>query len=250
MVDEVSIASNFAEHFQIVIANESKVNEAFKIRHEVYARELGWEPIRDSGMETDEFDSGSMHLLLLHRRSEMYAGCIRLVCSDNQGEISLLPFETHCSEVIEESRLNLTELHQLSYGEISRLAVPEQFRRRQGEAKMPFVMNEFNPASLFTKSEMRAVPNIALGLYMGSLCLASLNHQQFVFALMESRLCRRLRRLGIMFESVSDAIEWRGSRMVYRLEVATIEQNLPTPIHDLYRILYESLAGHPSLIRQ
>ena len=247
MVDEISIASNFDEHFRIAIAADSTVEEAFRIRHEVYARELGWEPVRKSGMETDDFDAASLHLLLVHRRSDRFAGCIRLVCSSHNGRSSLLPFESHCGEEIQQDKLDLNLLHQLSYGEISRLAVPEQFRRRQGEANVPFVLNEFNPVNLFTKSEMRAVPNIALGLYMGSLCLASLKQQHFVFALMESRLCRRLRRLGIMFESVSDEIDWRGVRMVYRLQVDTIEQNLAKPMGDLYSILHRSLSEHPSL---
>ena len=52
-----SLAENFDEFFEIKLADTQDLkNESYKIRHTVYAQELGWEPISPNGMEIDECD--------------------------------------------------------------------------------------------------------------------------------------------------------------------------------------------------
>ena len=51
------ISQHFSSYLEPVVAtSESLCEESFKIRHNVYCDELSFEPVRESGMETDEFD--------------------------------------------------------------------------------------------------------------------------------------------------------------------------------------------------
>ena len=53
--------------------------ECYRIRHDVYCRELGFEAVREDGMETDAYDPHSVHCLLRAHASDRLIGCIRLI---------------------------------------------------------------------------------------------------------------------------------------------------------------------------
>jgi N-acyl amino acid synthase of PEP-CTERM/exosortase system len=56
---------HFLQYFEVVPAlTEGLVKEAQKIRHEVYCKELGWEPENRDGLEKDSYDAYSLHCLL------------------------------------------------------------------------------------------------------------------------------------------------------------------------------------------
>jgi len=60
-----SLGDSFKSYFEIVPAlDEELVNDVYFIRHEVYARDLGFEPVREDQRETDEYDSHSVHCLV------------------------------------------------------------------------------------------------------------------------------------------------------------------------------------------
>lgn len=240
MVSNISLAQHFDQYFCVELAISNR-NDAFRIRHEVYAKELGWEPTNDAGLEQDEYDDHAFHLLLLHRRSGKYAGCVRLVTQPNSFPDHLLPFEAHCSSALRKEPIDVATLTRGSFGEISRLAVPSFFRRRPGEQNKPFSMGDFDPKHELTESELRAVPNIAIGLYLGSLALASILEHNYAFALMEPRLCKRLARLGILFDAISDEIEWRGTRVVYAIDINKLEENFDTKILEFYILVKNEL---------
>ena len=73
-MDPQSSAHDLGEAFRQVFEltpalDEASRNEVYRIRHDVYCRDLGWEPIREDGQEKDEFDRHSFHCLLRRRGS-------------------------------------------------------------------------------------------------------------------------------------------------------------------------------------
>jgi N-acyl amino acid synthase of PEP-CTERM/exosortase system len=115
-------------------------------------------------------------------------------------------------------------------GEISRLAVVSQFRRRRNERGRPdtLVVDEA-PAS----PERRAFPHIAIGLYLGAAALGLMRGLDRVFAIMEPRLARRLRACGIEFEPVGEGLEYHGLRVPFVLTRGRFEQGVAPPIREL-----------------
>lgn len=207
------ISKHFAEYLSPIVAlNESLKQESYKIRHNVYCEELGFEDIRPDGMETDQFDAHSTHCLIKHIPTGEYAGTVRIVQSAN--ETQLLPIEQYCISSIADDAVHPSDFPRTEICEISRLAVPAQFRKRasdkfQGSATG--VINEH----VYSERELRCFPFIAVGLY---LCAASASRKHDIkhcFVMMEPRLARSLRFVGIPFQQVGPVVEYHGRRAPY-----------------------------------
>lgn len=194
-------ADNFSQYFKIVFANSKQLRqEAFKIRYGVYSRELEWEPKNALKMETDKCDDYSFHCLVEHRRTEAFAGCIRLVIPPLENPSQLLPFEEHCLQSVSNETTNCETLVRGSFSEISRLAVLEGFRRNITPSHHLSSLEDNNPQLIYSKAERSNFPSIAIGLYLASIALAQLCNHRGVFVIMEPRLNRRLQRFGLPFK--------------------------------------------------
>ena len=189
-----SLAENFDEFFEIKLADTQDLkNESYKIRHTVYAQELGWEPISPNGMEIDECDPYAFSILLVHKRTGKFAGTARLVIPPSSKPDSKLPFELHCAESLNRDIVDPDTIKRGSFSEISRLSVPNQFRRRVSENNQPFVLNESLGGDIFSEQERRNFPNIAIGLYLGVIAMVNMCNHSHMFVVVEPRLNKRLR---------------------------------------------------------
>ena len=91
------LAQSFDQYFEIVFANTTELQrESYRIRHQVYSEELGWEPPRDSRMEMDAYDEFSHSILLRHKRTGAFVGTVRLVLPPPELPHATLPFEDNC----------------------------------------------------------------------------------------------------------------------------------------------------------
>lgn len=121
-----NISSHFARYLRPRYAATDALREtSFRIRHQVYCEELRFEPERESGMETDDFDEHSYHCVIEHKPSGNFAGTVRIVYSDSAEQ--LLPIEKFCSTAISCEENAPWDFPRNEICEISRLAVPEQF---------------------------------------------------------------------------------------------------------------------------
>ena len=237
-----SIADNFNQYFKIRFAGTKELREeAYKIRYGVYSKELGWEPENAEKMETDECDHYSYHCILEHRRTNTFAGCIRLVIPPANNPNLALPFEESCLASAIENTVDTTKLPRGGFGEISRLAVLEDFRRRDKEKNMPFVLKEVNMATIYSEEEQRNFPNIAMGLYLSGLAMAAIFKHVGIVVMMEPRLNRRLIRFGLPFEQIGDAMDYHGSRAMFYLRQEKFYSELNDELLKLYNILHKDL---------
>jgi N-acyl amino acid synthase of PEP-CTERM/exosortase system len=207
------ISQHFSEYLSPVVAfRQDLQEESFKIRHHVYCEELKFEDKQLNFMEQDAFDKQSTHCLIKHLPTGSYAGTVRIVKSTNQQE--LLPIEKYCSHSIDHENVHPKDFPRHEICEISRLAVPAQFRKRQTDrfgGSATGVINE----QFYSERELRFFPFIAVGLYLSaaSICLRQdINH---CFVMMEPRLARSLRFVGISFEKVGPIVEYHGQRAPY-----------------------------------
>ncbi len=244
-----SVASNFSQYFQIKFASTKALRqEAFKIRYGVYAEELGWEPLSDLGMETDECDDYAFHCLLEHKRTGAYAGCVRLVVPPVSNSSLPLPFEKSCLQSARKEVIDSTKLPRGSFGEISRLAVLADFRRREKETKAPFVLKDVNPKTIYSEDERRNFPNIAMGLYLAAVSLSEICNHHGMFVMMEPRLNRRLTRFGLPFVQCGDEMDYHGKRAMFYLERAGFHSDLTPELLELYKIIHGDLMAQINLV--
>lgn len=246
---EYSIAENFNQFFQIKFADTKLLREeAFKIRYGVYCDELGWEPENALQMETDDCDDYAYHCLLEHKRTGVYAGCVRLVIPPVQLPDLALPFEKNCLHSARKEILDSTKLTRGSFGEISRLAVLTSFRRRKREKKAPFIINAVNSGTIYTEEEHRHFPNIAMGLYIAAVALADICNHVGSFVMMEPKLNRRLKRFGLPFEQIGDEIDYHGMRAMFFLSRNNFCSQLKPELKELYLQIYNDLVKQVFLL--
>jgi N-acyl amino acid synthase of PEP-CTERM/exosortase system len=187
--------------------------------------------------ETDGYDRFSLHCLLLHKASEKYAGCVRLVRVDPAHPDEPLPFERLCKGRMYDEVLRGLVPDRRKVGEISRLAVRASFRRRKGESNLPGGVVEERRGSF---GSMRT-PWIALGLYFSAAAVGLIKGLDGVFALMEPRLARRLATYGLAFRQVGDPVEHRGERAPFYISRADLYAGLPAPLRGLLEVIESDL---------
>lgn len=235
-----SLANNFSQYFRVgLAATRQQRRIAYAIRYQVYAEELGWEPLNDNHLETDACDDYAYHCLLEHKRSGDIAGCVRLVLPQIGRAGSPLPCQTH--EIPMNDSQRLSDFDGLPVGEISRLAVPGNFRRRARETGKPFILDRHNSTTIYTEEERRNFPNISIGLYLSAIALVELCSLESVLVVMEPRLQRHLKRYGLMFHQISQTFDLRGQRALFELPREELTVNMNEQILELYRIIQNGL---------
>jgi N-acyl-L-homoserine lactone synthetase len=204
--------------------------EAFRIRHEVYCRELAYEDPEASplGQETDDADEHARHCLLWHRPTERYAGCVRVVSAGNEG--GLLPIERTCAGTLAPDWCERRGLDRRHVAEISRLALRPAFRA--AGARPPLL-----PASLLLSLTAAA---------------CAINHGLDAVALMRPAFARRLCRQGLAFEQIGPPIEHRGLRAPYVCTRVNLRRGLGVLGSALLDVLRSDLADgrlrHPPVV--
>lgn len=215
----LNLGAGFRKYFRALPAlSDDELRIAFRIRHAVYCDELGYEPARADGLETDAYDARSAHCLLQSIRNDEYVGCVRIILSDPREPQAPMPFEALCDTALDRTIVDPAVLDRTKIGEVSRLAVVSQYRRRRSDQKVPLGIDEND----FGTPDRPRFPYIAAGLYLGMIAQARHHGVNTLFMLTERRLARQLSRLGVNLQRIGTPVEHRGKRypsMMYVQEV-------------------------------
>ncbi len=242
ILDHLSLAHGFRRYFRIDTAlDEALHDDVYRIRHEVYCEDLGFEPIRPNGRETDVYDAHSIHCLLRtvdapHER----VGCARLVLTNPHSPRDPLPFEYACAEALDRSIIDPASLPRDRIAEVSRLAVRRTYRRRKGEAHS--TVNRIEDDDFGTKAQPR-FPYIPVSLYMGSIAIAARQGIDTLFVLTEPRLASHFAKLGVTITRIGGPIEHRGTRIPSMIDVQEVIANMRTLMKPLWREVLAEIEG-------
>ncbi len=237
-LNESTISQGYQRFFKVVPALTDALRvENYRIRHDVYCRELGFESVRADGMETDAFDPRSVHCLVQSVTSGTYVGCARLVRVDPAQPRAPLPFELTCRNTLDRSIVDPMQLDRLRIAEISRLAVTRTYRRRQGETTRPISMADDD----FGTEQQPRQPYLALAVYLAMISLAHEFGLETLFVLTEPRLAAILARVGFRFEPIGGEIEHRGIRIPLMMSVNGIVQALSSPLRALFAVISDEV---------
>ncbi len=239
---DFSLAEHFDQYFKIVHANTEELkDQVYKIRYDVYCDELHYLSNCEINHETDQCDAHSYHVLLQHRSSGIYAGCVRLVETPKDNPDALFPYEDCCLDSIyPELYEPIASVGRQAVGEISRLAVHAMFRRRSGEYQSAYGVNadkniDFNP------HEIRFFPFISIALYLASAIIAIHEDMHYVIVMMEPRLARLLKRFGIYFTQIGEPMEYHGTRAMFAIDKKALFDNLKPELMELYQMVAKQL---------
>jgi N-acyl amino acid synthase of PEP-CTERM/exosortase system len=211
---------HFKKYFKVVPATTPQlVNEALRIRHEVYCEELGWEPESETGLEMDAYDENALHCLLMAVNSQRYIGCVRIVLPNTLDLNHSLPLQDLCKNSLYPGHPDLDAMARSEVAEVSRLAIVADFRRRKNERGNPVSLNLEHDGSIQGR---RRFPYIPVGLYIGMLELASFYGVKTLYLVTERMLATHFSRLGGNLTPVGEFVEHRGKRRPYVMDVAKV----------------------------
>ncbi len=239
LLDHFSLGTGFQRHFRLAAAlNPSERDHVYRIRHEVYCEELGFEPVRPDRREVDEYDRHSLHCLL--RTSDAgrsLVGCNRLVLARPEAPDTPLPFERSCAATLDRRIIDPARLHRGSIAEVSRLAVRAGYRRRKGEQNRPFGFSMED----FGRKEQPRFPYIPISLYLGAVALAKREGIETLFVLTEPRLADHFGKLGVQITQIGGPVQHRGIRVPSMMDVDSIIRGLRFFVRPLWRVVNEEI---------
>jgi N-acyl amino acid synthase of PEP-CTERM/exosortase system len=230
----------FFDYFSLELAHTDEMaRESFRLRHRVYVEEMKFERAEDfpCGMEHDSYDSHSLTMLLRHNATAKTIGCVRLIVANPAEPAKPFPFEGAAGATVSQHPVfRGTARNRL--GEVSRLAIAPEFRRRRNDQEMGLyavadaVSNEQDP-----RRRNNLPP--ALGLVFAGALLGMEIGLQAVFVMMELRLARMLRSMGFQFEQVSEAIEYHGLRAPFVITREAMEGDIPAQLRSALALVRE-----------
>ena len=227
-----NLGESFSQMFELLPAlDDVALEQVYRIRHDVYCRDLGWEPVRDEGRESDEYDRHSFHCLLRTRGTAEPVGCARLILARPEAPNYPLPFEESCQQALDRSIADPARMPRHTIGEVSRLAVLSTFRKRKGEDSTSVSMAEGDFGGSGPESRFPFVP---VSLYLGAAAVARRFGIEHVFVLTEPRLAHHFMRIGFDIRTVGGPIEHRGVRVPSMLSSSKVVAGLRPIIKPMY----------------
>lgn len=234
-----NLGKAFKQYFDIVPAlSDALRDEVYRIRHQVYCEELAFEPQRPDRREHDQYDVHSLHLLIRSVQTGQFIGCTRIVRARPEDPHYPLPFEKTCGATLDRSIIDPAKLPRDTIGEISRLAVIAQFRKRKDDEKSPLSISDKD----FGSPEQPRFPYIPVGLYLGTIELARLNGIDTLFVLTEPRLASHFRKFGVKIQTIGGPVEHRGQRIPSVMSTHGIIDGLWAIFRPLYRTIAAEVA--------
>ncbi len=243
------LRSKFKSFFRVVPAtSQALINESYKVRHQVYCTELGWEAVREDKMEHDEYDPHALHCLLEDTRRKKYIGCIRLILPNPNNPDQPLPFQISCAGKLDPDVPDPRLRQSYAIAEVSRLAVVGEYRRRRHE-RLPEQEQDQDQDQDQDQEEDKAIsinkedfgnvtrprfPYIPVGLYMGMLQMAKRQGIKKLYILTEPSLADHFCRLGGKLTLVGGSIEHRGIRRPYVMDVEDVINNMSRIFRPLF----------------
>jgi len=210
---------NFFE-YQKIAHSDVRMEEIFRLRFKVYCQECGYEDACDyqSGLEHDSFDAVSTHFAACESGDGKVVGTVRIIRGSRMGFPALNHFK------IDEPCLPKVPSNQI--GEISRLAISKEYRRRMvdraiysDDRKVVSFFDEKEKRDWRKRFELELVTGLYHCIYEESLRLG-LTH---LYAVMSDGLYALLKRWGLVWEPIGPLMDYHGVRRPY---VASVEENM------------------------
>jgi N-acyl amino acid synthase of PEP-CTERM/exosortase system len=232
-LDRVSaIAGDFSERYQIVIANtETLRRKVYRVRHQVFCNELGYDMRNVRGHEFDEYDAGSLHVLLRQRDNGVPIGCFRLVMPQSGSDV-WLPFDRYGVPHVDDRLFDWSRVNRVRSVEVSRLALSPQARKCGA--------TEGGPSD----------PYMATAMFYAVTALVLKLGTENLFMVIEPRLGRLISRYGFSLDQISPPFEYYGQRATfsaYRSRIVEELARLKTPWRNLYDVIDNQLFSGSAL---
>ncbi len=220
-------------------ANSAEVlRDVYSLRYQVYINEWEFEAPDDHpvGLEYDDYDSPSVHFYARCKAESKVIGTVRTILQSDLG----FPIERNFQLTGQPDSIDRNTI-----GEISRLAVSKEFRRRAIDQAIfeagPFVPNQL-PRYMDDGRDVRrhCEHELVRGLYLLIYRDSKQRGLTHWYAVMARGLYAILKRWGIVFEQIGEERDYHGLRAPFLASIEHVERVLakrnPELLEDARRI--------------
>jgi N-acyl amino acid synthase of PEP-CTERM/exosortase system len=214
------VVAAFNEYFEIIhVDSPELLRDVFRLRYQVLCieqRAPGFEASNyPLGLESDDYDRHSSHILLRHRLSGEFVGTARLILPDPLNPEKLFPTEQHTR--FDPALLDGNKLPRQNTGEISRLFVVRRFKQRRGE--LPHACKNETDSGIPIPIKRRRFPHPVLALAVGIISMSIEHNITHWFSVMEPALNRLLSLYGLQLDPVGPITDHHGLRRPYYVDL-------------------------------
>lgn len=236
----------FSEYFDVITADTPELQEeVYRLRYQVYCLETKFEDAAcfPDQMERDEFDKRSVHGLLKHKRSGIYAGTVRLVLTE-PAKLTSLPLHGVADHPL---FCDDTRFPPSSVVEVSRFAISKSFRRRLDEFQSPSAAGslDLERERRYREQENKILPHIVLGLFIAMVKISREIGVTTWFCVMERALLRLLKRYSLYFEPVGPTVEHHGERQPCFANIEEFLERAKTEQPDIWTLITSNGTSKP-----
>lgn len=228
----------FFDHFEIRHANsESLLDHAYRLRHEVFVEGKQYFESSEDELETDIYDSHSLHFLLYHKQSGEPIGTVRLILPDKQDLEHSFKVQEYC---------DFPELHDsrsiLCAAEISRFCLSRHIRKKMC-GTVPISLSHIHDIP-HIKDEYQLLiallPLAPIGMLSVLLETALEQDIQKGFSLVEPYLLRLLGRYGVKMTVIGKSICYCGNRIPVTVDPATLCDTVREKNEEIWNLMTDN----------
>lgn len=229
-------AQDFKRHYTIIPAvGDALKQQGYRIRHEVYCRELGFEEIRADGMEYDEFDHRSIQCLIHATANNHYVGCARIVPTSPLRDEMTMPLEHICDGQLNPDIVDFIHANRGQVAEASRLSIIAQYRSKSLERNTVPAIHE---GSSLTPVRL---PYRTLALYLGLIAMSRFHGIDHLFLLTEKALGMSIKKLGWAISQVGNVVDFHGHRMPFMIDLEQTLSQLNPSVRTFYAAIEQEI---------
>ena len=177
------------------------LEKSYRLRYEVYCHETQFLNSSEfpDGIEKDKYDDHSIHVAAIDYQNDVI-GTIRLILDSKNA----FPLESKCQNY-DRSKINFPRSQ---IGEISRLVVARQWRRRKNDEL--YGMSSYHHPTEANIPERRNRPIILFGLYKILYMKSKELGLSHWYAAMEQHLQVTLRKFSFVFDAIGPEQDYYG----------------------------------------
>ncbi len=220
--DMKDVFSLFGNKYAIFPAfTDQQKAEAYRVRYNIYCKELGFESGNEDELESDIYDKISTQILLQFKPLDMPVGCVRVVHGRSKSGCRQLPMEAVCGHRLNKNLLQEIKDSGHNYVEISRLGIDKDFRHmgRTGQSGL--------------RTPVRGSCAL-IALFLGIQAYARVSDTKYLMAIVERRLLNNMKKIGIPIVLMGEGVEHRGTRFPILMDREKIEKIVPYLLRPLY----------------
>jgi N-acyl amino acid synthase of PEP-CTERM/exosortase system len=240
-IQDADLLAQHDKYYNTVLADSAElVASAHALRFQVYCLEREFEKAEEhpDGLETDAYDSHSVHGVVFHRPTKSAIGTARMILPKASGEESF-----PVAALLRGSSLDLSDYVDLTKCiEVSRFAISKEFRRRKADQM---------DAAVLTRAQAGREINLAFLSLLQFVLHESVKRDVLYWtAVMEPKFLRLLARMGICYTAVGPLVMHHGIRQPCYCYLPDMLENARLMNRQSWEVLTDGGLLHHKLLRK